>query len=55
MAQSACARPLVAAWLEQQPIYALEGRDQERLQAAGVVPGAISVTPGGISIALVPR
>lgn len=48
-------RPLAAAWLEQQPIYALRPRDIERLRAANVAPGAIRVTASGITIALEPR
>ncbi len=49
------ARPVAERWLGEQTIYALRPRDVERLSAAGVVPGAIRVTPAGISIALVPR
>ena len=48
-------RPLAAAWLEQQPIWQLQGRDLERLQAAGVRPGAIRIGSSAVSIELVPR
>ena len=48
-------RPLAAAWLEQQPIWTLQGRDLERLQAAGVRPGAIRIGAEAVAIELLPR
>ncbi len=46
------ARPLAEGWLGQQAVYTLRPRDIERLQAAGVVPGAIRVTATGVTIEL---
>jgi len=48
-------RPLAAAWLEQQPIWTLQGRDLDRLQTAGVRPGAIRIGADAVSIELLPR
>ena len=49
------AAAFVQRLLEGQPVYALRPQDIERLQAAGVVPSRITVTPHGLSFALVPR
>jgi len=48
-------RPLAAAWLQQQPIWTLQGRDLERLQTAGVRPGAIRIGADAVSIEFVSR
>lgn len=47
-------RPLAEGLLEGQPIYALRPRDLERLQSAGLAPGAIVVTASSVVIELVP-
>ena len=46
---------VVQRLLEGQQVYALRPQDIERLQAAGVMPSRITVTPAGLSFALVPR
>lgn len=48
-------RPLLEAWLAQQPLYVLSARDIDRLAAAGAVPGPIVVTATGLTIELLPR
>lgn len=46
-------RPIAEALLEGQALHVLQARDIERLQAAGLVPGPVRVTPTALVVELV--